>query len=209
MFEYVTRNDGAIEPYFEEYIIRKGNNPCGAKPAKLKLYLPIQKRADKMKITLINDPGLCFITAKAGGHNAEKAASKTVIDYLSEHYPYIVKTSKEFYLSKTSHGGPKACSCVCGVKVNSELRIRDDDNVSCGAVENLTIDKGSYLMLESSVMGDYDRYAELLLSFARDNGMATDGAGGKGKIFAVYDARESFDNPKIRMYLQIKKSGKI
>ncbi|HBL84372.1 MAG: hypothetical protein A2Y17_04910 [Clostridiales bacterium GWF2_38_85] len=176
MFEYTN------DPYYEEYILKGGS------PLKLKLYLPIKKRADETKITLINDPGLCFIITKAKGYNAEKIASKTVIDYLSENYPYIVKTSKEFYLRKEIY------SCVCGVKINSELRIKDVDNV-----ENMTTNKGSYLMLTSSVMGDYDRYANLLLSFAHDNGMIAD----KRDIFSVYDAKESFENPKIRMYCPV------
>lgn len=176
MFEYTS------EPYYEEYLLRNG------RPVKLKLYLPIKKRANETKITLINDPGLCFIITKAKGYNAEKIASKTVIDYLSKHYPYIVKTSKEFFLHKGIY------SCVCGVKINSELRIIDNDNV-----ENMTTGKGNYLMLTSNVMGDYDRYADLLLSFASDNGMTAD----KRNIFAIYDAKESFDNPKIRMYCPV------
>ena len=177
-----------MEPYYEEYILKNG------KPIKLKLYLPIQKREDDTKITLVNDPGLHFIIAKAKGYNAEKIASKTVIDYLSEHYPYIVKTSKEFYLHKEIY------SCVCGVKVNSELKL-----VGMTApghplnVENLATDNGSYLVLTSSVMGDYECYADLLLSFAHDNGMTAD----KRKIFAVYDAKESFDKPKIKMYIPL------
>jgi len=184
MFEYMN------EPYYEEYILKKG------KPIKLKLYLPIQRREDDTKITLINDPDLHFIIAKAKGYNAEKIASKTVIDYLSEYYPYIVKTSKEFYLHKEIY------SCVCGVKVNSELRLKDDANV-----ENVATSKGSYLMLTSNVMGDYDRYADLLLSFAHDNGMTIAAAGrNKRKIFAVYDAKESFDKPKIKMYCPIKQN---
>jgi hypothetical protein len=177
MFEYTN------EPYYEEYIIKNG------KPVKLKLYLPIKKRSVETKITLINNPGLHFIVAKAKGFNAEKIASQMVIDYLTAHYPYIVKSTKELYLHKEMN------LYSCGVRVNSELRITDSENV-----ESITTEQCNYLVLESIVMGDYDRYADMLLSFARDNGMNANTNG----IFAVYDAKESFDNLKIKMYCPIK-----
>ena len=56
------------------------------------------------------------------------------------------------------------------------------------------------VLLESGVMGDYDRYAETLSSFARENGLTADESG----FFAVYDAAESFDNPGIKMYCPVK-----
>lgn len=177
MFEYTD------EPYYEEYIIKNG------KPFKLKLYLPIRKRSEETKITLTNNPGLCFITAKAKGYNAEKIASKTVVDYLSAHYPYIVKSSKELYLRKESN------FYVCGVRVNSELRLVEDENITV-----ITTDQNNYLVLVSSVMGDYDRYADMLLSFVRDNGMDADRKG----IFAVYSAKESFDKLSIKIYCPVK-----
>ena len=49
-------------------------------------------------------------------------------------------------------------------------------------------------------MGDYDRMAALLLHFAKDNHFEPDAEG----IFAVYDAAQSYDNPKIRMYCGVK-----
>ncbi len=177
MFEY------SKEPYYEEYILRGGN------PVKLKLYLPIKKRTDETKITLVNNTGLCFITAKAKGYHAEKTASKMVVDYLSEHYPYILRTSKEFYLHR------EMSYCVCGIRVNTELPVKDNNSI-----ENMMIEKGCYLVLESSVMGDYEQYSDLLLSFASDNGMIAD----RKDFFAVYDAKDSFDKPAIRMYCPIK-----
>ncbi len=179
MFEYTN------EPYFEEYLLKNQN------PAKLKLYLPIKKRDEETKITLISNPGLRFVVAKAKGCNAEKIASQTVIDYLSAHYPYIIKTSKELYLYKEMN------LCICGVRVNSELQITDNKNIKA-----ITTDHNNYLVLESRVMGDYDRYTEMLLSFARNNGMAADKKG----IFAVYDAKESFDHLRIKMFCPIKQS---
>jgi AraC-like DNA-binding protein len=177
MFEYTD------EPYYEEYILKKG------KPVKLKLYLPIQKRNEETRIVLMGNPGLRFIVSKAKGYNAEKIASQTIIDYLTAYYPHIVRTSKEFYMCKELN------SYVCGVRVKSEIQLGYVKNI-----EGVATDRNNYLVLESSVTGDYDRYAGMLLSFARDNGIAAD----KKEVFAVYDAKESFDNPKIKMYCPIK-----
>jgi len=177
MFEYTN------ESYYEEYILK--NN----KITKLKLHLPIQKRSEETKITLINNPGLHFIAAKDKGYNAEKIASQTVVDYLMVHYPYIVKTSRELYLRKELN------SYVCGIRINSELPLMGNENIM-----RITTDQNNYLVLVSTVMGDYDRYADLLLSFARDNGMIADKKG----IFAVYDAKISYDNLSIKLYCPIK-----
>jgi len=177
MFEYTS------EPYYEEYILKNG------KPVKLKLYLPIRKRNEDTKISLIKNPGLRFIVSKAKGRGTEKNASRTVIDWLTSRYPYILRASKEFYARKETD------SYICGVRVNSELRITGAENI-----ERVDAGENNYLMLESSVAGDYDRYAVMLLTFARDNGMNADTKG----IFAVYDVRESFDNPRIKMYCPVK-----
>lgn len=177
MFEYTD------EPYFEEYILKNG------KPVKLKLYLPIKKRSEETGIILMNNPRLRFVVSKAKGYDAEKIASKTVMDYLSAHYPYIVKMTKEFYLYKEMN------TCVCGVRTYSELQNPDSENV-----ENFVMEDGNYLVLDSSVTGDYERYADMLLTFAQDNGMIAE----RKNIFAVYDVKDSYDNPKIRMYCKIK-----
>lgn len=177
MFEYTN------EPYFEEYIVKN------SKAVKLRLYLPIKKRDEETKIMLVSNPGLCFIAAGAKGYDAEKTASATVIDYLTAHCASILKTSKQFYVHRS------ISFCVCGVEVNTELQIAEDENVV-----NIVTDDSDYLVLESSVMGDYNRYADLILSFARDNGMKAN----REEIFAVYDAKESFENPKIKMYCRVK-----
>lgn len=177
MFEYTD------EPYYEEYIFKN------ITITKLKLYLPIRKRSDETKITFISNPRLRFVAARVKGYNAEKIASQTVVDYLTLNYPHIVKTSKDLYLCKDAN------TYICGVQVNSELQLINNENII-----NITTDHDNYLVLESSVMGDYDRYADLLLSLARDNGMVADKKG----IFAVYDAKVSFDNLSIKMYCPVK-----
>ena len=88
-----------------------------------------------------------------------------------------------------------ANSYICGVRVDSELQPKEDDNVFC-----INTEQNNYLVLESNVMGDYDRYADMLLTFAWGNGMAAD----KKDIFAVYNAKISFDNLSLKMYCPVK-----
>ena len=186
MFEYTG------EPYYEEYILKKpvGNaHPDGLKPVKLKLYLPVRTRDRETRISLIDNPGLRFVTAKAAGWNAEEIASRTVIEYLLSHCPHVINVSKETYLQKGDH------SCVCGVKISPAIQLMDDENVI-----NIFTEQNKYLIFEGSVMGDYERTAALLLALAKDNGMDADQDG----IFAVYDARKGFHNLRIKMYLPVK-----
>ena len=177
MFEYTN------QPYYEEYIIKNNN------PAKLKLYLPIRERSKETKIKLINNPKLCFIVASAKGHNAEEATSKTMTDYLTAHYPHILNASNELYLQKEIY------SYTCGVRIAPEQEIEESKNIKI-----TTTTENDYLVLESSVMGDYDRYADILFSFASDNGMDAD----KKQIFAIYDTKNGFSNPMIKMYCPVK-----
>ena len=149
----------------------------------------IQKRYEDTRISYIANPELRFIISKASGYNAEKIASQTVIDWLTTHYPYMIRASKKFYLRK------EADSYICGVGVKSKLQITDAKNI-----KSVDTDQNNYLMLESSVVGDYGRYADMLMNFARDNGMTADKKG----VFAVYDAKESFDNPRIKLYCPVK-----
>ncbi len=171
------------EPYYEEYMLRNGA------PVKLKLYLPIRKRREETKISVTNNPQLRFLAAKAEGSHAETAASRLVAEYVTAYYPHLVKSFKELLLQK---GGD---FCVCGVRVPWELQPVETQHII-----SVMTEKSRYLVLESSVTGDYDRYAALLLSFARENGMQADKQG----IFAVYDARVSFDNPDIKLYCPVK-----
>ena len=176
MFEY------ADQPYYEEYILKNG------KPVKLKLYLPIRKRGEDTKITLTGNPGLRFITAQATGQDAEKIASRTVVDYVTKRYPHIVKSSKDLYVRK------EANAHICGVRIDPELRPAETDNISVTITEH-----DNYLVLESSVMGDYGRHAGTLLAFARTNGMDADGNG----IFAIYNTSKGVDNVSVKMYLPV------
>ena len=161
------------QPYFEEYLLKKGQ--C----AKLRLYLPIQKRADCANITLETDPALHFIAATA---KTEKAASRAVMDFLKARHPHILRGASESYLQQTPSG------CTCGVRVNAPLE-------GC----TLTPEPGHYLVLHSAVMGDYDALCDRLLAFAGANGMAAR----REDCFAVYDARGGFDDLGMKLYCKV------
>ena len=177
MFEYTN------ESYYEEYILKNG------KPNKLKLYLPIKERSEDTKITLIDNPGLYFITAKAKGHNAEEIASQAVMNFVTIHYPYILNSSSEIYLRKEPN------LCICGLEIDTGFPFFKYETFG-----KFSTTEKHYLVLESSVMGDYDRYADMLLCFIRDNGMDADDK----EIFAVYNTDDSFRSPKIKMYCPVK-----
>jgi len=177
MFEYTE------QPYYEEYLLKN------SKPTKLKLYLPIRKRHQDTKITLVENPDLCFITAKATGSNAEKMASGFVVDYVTKNYPHIVNSSKALFLQKNGN------TYICGIQVNPGLPFIENEQVI-----RITTKLHSYLILESRVMGDYDRYVMMLLSFAKDNGMTADKQG----IFAIYNTAKGIDSISIKMYCPVK-----
>lgn len=167
--------------FYEEYMLRR------QKPAAVRVYLPIQKRLNETKMTIIPNPGLCFVAAKGSGPHAEKEASKKVSEYLWAHYPYILKTAKAFFLHQDKD------SCVCGVHVQSGLRMMGDD------ILLIITDSPRYLLLTSRVMGDYGQYAAQLLSFASQNHITAD----RKRIFAVYETRDDPDMSKLKMYCPI------
>jgi len=166
------------QPYFEEYILKKGQ--C----VKLRLYLPIQKRADCANITLEANPALHFVTATAA---TEKAAAQAATDFLKARRPHALQGASEFYLQQNRRG------YTCGVRVDAPLE-----------GHTLTLPEGHYLVLHSAVMGDYDALCGRLLAFAAGNGMDAR----LDDCFAVYDARGGYDNLGMKVYCPVKFSQK-
>ena len=162
------------QPYFEEYILKKGR--C----AKLRLYLPLQKRADAANITLETNPALRFFVATA---KTEKAASKTAIEFLTARNPGLVRGAKHFYYQQKQGG------YTCGVQVEHSIE-----------GHTLRPAPGHYLVLHSAVMGDYDALCERLLAFAVSNGIQAR----REDCFAVYDARGGYDDLGMNVYCGVK-----
>ncbi len=168
--------------YFEEYIIRN------QKPVSLHLVLPIKKRTDYPKIFFIKNPNLHFITSTANGINAEKKASKAVLDFLSSHSPIVIKSLNEFYIKKDIN------SYTCGVKIDKTINICGD-----ASVKTLSINEGTYIVLSGNILGDYNKYEDILSAFAEYNGISID----YNSIFAIYNTSENFKNPKMVMYCKV------
>jgi len=162
------------QPYFEEYLFKNG------RPAKLRLFLPLQKRADAANITLETDPALRFVVAAA---KTEKAAAGAVMKFLKERHPHIVQGASEFYLQQNAEG------YTCGIAV--------DESVT---EHTLTPGPGHYLVLHSAVMGEYDGLCRHLLTFAGNNGMQARREG----CFAVYDAQGGYENLGMKVYCRVK-----
>lgn len=173
----------AEKPYFEEYLIKNGNTE------KLRLFLPVHRRKDNIRILWKRNPDLRFLVAKAGGPQAERVASETIIQFLSDSYPEALQKAKRFFVSWQN------ASCICGVNL--------DDGACCewkeSSVQMFTARKGDYLVLESPIMGNYDRYAEQLIRFAQERGMNPD----PNAVFAIYDTAESSINPSLQMFCPV------
>jgi AraC-like DNA-binding protein len=167
--------------YFEEYILKNGA------VAKLRLYLPIRKRADALRFRIVESPDLRFAVASASGAGAERRASKTVMSFLTERYPHIAQSSREFCVKRSAAG------FICGV------RLAPGVTVEGGGIWTLDVSAGRYLVLESGVMGDYVFYSELLGKFARENSIAVS----PECAFALYDASGGFDSPKMKFFRKI------
>jgi len=161
------------QPYFEEYIFRKG------RPVKLRLFLPIQKRGDSTNLTLEQNPALRFVVAEA---KTEKAASRTVMEFLKQRHPHVLQRANGFYYQENAVG------YICGVQVGASIE-----------EHTLTPGPGHYLVLHSPVMGDYETLCRRLLAFAANNGMEAR----HDDCFAVYDARGGYDNLGMKVYCPV------
>ena len=168
------------QPYFEEYIMpSRGKAYEKGRCAKLRLYLPLQKRADAANITLETNPALRFVTATA---RTEQAAARTVMDFLNARHPHIVRGASKFYFQQNQ------CGYTCGVQAGGTLE-----------EHTLTLGPGHYLVLYSTVMGEYGALCERLLAFAGNNGMEAR----REDCFAVYDARAGYENLGMKVYCKV------
>lgn len=171
--------------YFEEYIRRDG------KIKKLVLYLPVRKRNDYNRISLKACDEMFFLVSRKNGVYAEEGASKAVMEFLSSHYPYLVKTTRQFYVAKNG------VEYTCGVGLEKELHLPQDSGL-----EILHIDSGNYAVLEGECCGDSSVYEEIILSWINENSFETDAS----PVFAIYETDGSFEqkNIKAKIYVKMK-----
>ena len=172
MFEQAER------PYFEEYMIKKGQ------VAKLKLYLPIKKKEAYCEIKVKSCAKMSFLVSKKFGADAEEVASRTVINFLRSYYPHILKRAKEFFVSKQHDG------YICGVRLEDGLSLPQNSNM-----ELLTFPNGQYAVLEDYCSGDGSVHERRLVSWVDDNGFARDAF----PVFIVYKTDGGFASEDIQM----------
>jgi len=168
-------------PYFEEYVIKDNIIK------KLILNLPVKSRKHLYKINIKHFDERLYITATKTGINAEKSASNIVVDFVVEHYPFLLETQKELYVSKMND------FCTCGININNKIHMHDNE-----AIQTLLIPKGYYAVLEGSCFGSGNEYEQVLFSWLRDNGFET-----VGTSFTIYDTTKGMDQDEIAVKSQV------
>jgi AraC family transcriptional regulator len=175
-----TQDDGS---YFEEYIHRDGQ------VKKLILYLPVTKRTDYNKISLNFCEGMVFLVSSGKGYCAEENASKTVMKFLSEYNPYVIKTVRQFYLARNG------LDCTCGVRLEKTLDIPRGSEL-----EILHLAEGNYAVLESGCSGNSSVFEAFLLSWINENGLIKDNI----PAFTIYEINGNYKPEEIKMKIYIK-----
>lgn len=178
MFEYTG------EPYFEEFLINKNGVAD-----KLKLYLPVKKNNDYLKIKLERIPPARYLVSAATGTDAERASSKAIINYMSNFCPSLLNSAKEYYLQKNTG------SCVSGVSIYNETPVLSKPS----AVRLVDNPSGLYAVLYADNTGDYYAYRDMLLFWARDNGIAING----DELYCVYNVTNGFSCPSVRFFCPV------
>lgn len=174
-------------PYFEEYMYR------GSLVKRLVLYVPVKKRSDYNKISLTSCSDMIFLVSHKTGSNAEEHSSKEVMEFLSNHYPYLIKTIHQFYVSKNG------MECTCGVRLEKQLPLLPDN-----VIQLLHFSGGNYAILEGGCCGDSRVFENILLSWIKDSGFIRDDI---SPIFTIYETNGGFENENIKtkIYIKLKK----
>jgi AraC-like DNA-binding protein/predicted transcriptional regulator YdeE len=165
------------QPWFEEYIRVNGQ------VKRLHLYLPVQKRPGFHKIRLCQCEEARFLAASKSGKDAEKSASKTVMDFLAAHHPHLAQSARLFYVSV------QAQEYTCGIALQSPISLP----LNCG-VEMITRPTGEYAILEGDCCGDAKSYETVLAAWIDSMGLQSTDV-----PFAVHENNGSFDRQKIRV----------
>ena len=129
---------------------------------------------------------MCFFVSSREGFNAEKNASRCVIEYLSENYPYVIKNAKNFYLRQ--YDG----RYTCGVQINTNVK-------AVGNLHIISYKNSSFAMLQINGIGDFLHLERLLDTWLIENGFIK-----SGDIFAIYNTETSYDHPQMKIYCPIK-----
>lgn len=174
------------EQYFEEYIHKD------SKIKKLVLYLPVAKRNDYNKICIKHCEEMSFLISRKTGANAEEKASKAVMEFLSDNYPYLVQTTRQYYVSKNGN------EYSCGIRLDKDLQLPEDNELTI-----LRIEGGCYAILEADCCGDSSVYETMLLSWASENDFLKK----ELQVFTIYETDGCFlqENIKTKIFVKLEK----
>jgi len=174
-------------PYFEEYILNDNIIK------KLILHLPVKRRENFYKISFNNFNERLFLISSKRGLNAEKDATKKLINFVSNYHPYFFTTQKEFYISMQNGW------YFCGINLDNPV------SVPRRGIKHLNIPQGTYAVLEGSCFKNHEEYEQILTNWLQENGFETD-----GEPFSIYDTSRGMDKKEIIIKSQIKiKDGRI
>lgn len=175
-------------PYFEEYLRKKGGI------RKLALYLPIKLCTDNPVIRILTRKEQRVLASTQRGAYAEQATAKTLADFLSRRYPYLLKTQTEYYLSKDGD------VCTSGVVLHERRYIPDD-----GSLTWITIPGGVFAVLESACYGKSSDEESMLRRWLEENGLEPE-----GPSFILYDIAAGTEREQIRVrtYLKLAENEK-
>lgn len=143
--------------YFEEYLCK------GGEVKKLLLYLPVRKRMDYDKISVIYCTDWQFLVSSREGKQAEEEASAAVLKVLSRVHPEVIRTAREWYVARNG------MIYTCGVRLEQAIELPADSGA-----EVLLAAGGSYAVLESSSCSDREAFTALLDAWIQENGWSKD-----------------------------------
>lgn len=171
------------ESYFEEYIQKDGA------VKKLILYMPVTRRKDYNKISLVNCESMLFLVSSREGLQAEEEASQEVMSYLSKHNPGAIRSARQFYVTRA--GG----SCTCGIRVEQELELPQDSGLAC-----LRHEEGCYAVIESDSCSDSRVFEAYLDTWISESGFKR----GAQPAFSIYETDGTFEPEAIKTKVWIK-----
>ena len=180
-------------PYFEEYI------HAGGQVRRLRLYLPVVKRPGFHKIQLCRCGEMRFLAARGSGADAEKAASKAVMDFLGARHPGLARSARQFYVSTVPDAGRglhivKSKAYACGIALHDALALPPDSGL-----EIIAHPAGEYAVLEGDCCGDTGAYEAVLASWIHGMGLRAE-----GPPFAVYETGGSYDRRDVSVKIHQK-----
>jgi predicted transcriptional regulator YdeE len=129
---------------------------------------------------------MLFLTAHRSGKDAEKAASRAVMDFLAAQHPRLRQSARRFYVSSQGK------AYTCGIALQTSIDAPP-------GLEIITHPAGEYAVLEGDCCGDAGAYEAVLASWIESMGLRPAGA-----PFAVYETDGGYDKRDVRVKIYLK-----